>query len=212
VTAAYVFAFLAVFSAAWTAWRISSRRRSLPCPVWLRWLVEMENPFARVARSTVVVSHLDLEPGMSVLDLGCGPGRLTLPIARAVGPTGQVIAADIQEGMLERVRKKAQAAGLHNIRCIRAAAGAGELGPMRVDRAVLAAVLGEIPDRPSALREIAAVLKPGAVLSITELVFDPHYQSRSAVLELARAAGFRERATYGNRMAYTLNLECPGDI
>jgi len=42
---------------------------------------------------------LELEPGMAVLDAGCGPGRLAIPIARQVGPQGEVVAMDIQAGM-----------------------------------------------------------------------------------------------------------------
>ena len=70
-------------------------------------------------------------------------------------------------------------------------------------------VLGEIPDREAALREILAALKPGGMLSVTEIIFDPHFQSRATITQLARSAGFREKAFYGNRIAYTLNLEKP---
>jgi SAM-dependent methyltransferase len=86
-------------------WRFASRRRSLPCPVWLSWLVEVDNPFAKVSRATVIVENLDLEPGMMVLDVGCGPGRVAVPIAKRV-PNGQVVAVDIQAGMLKRARER----------------------------------------------------------------------------------------------------------
>jgi SAM-dependent methyltransferase len=85
-------------------WRVGSRRRSVPCPVWLRWLVELDNPFTKTNRAAVIVERLELEPGMAVLDAGCGPGRLAIPIARQVGPQGEVVAMDIQAGMLERAR------------------------------------------------------------------------------------------------------------
>src|SRR5690349_21980666 len=91
-------------------WRVGSRRRSLPCPVWLRWLVELDNPFTKTNRAAVIIEHLSLQPGMVVLDAGCGPGRLTIPVARLVGEQGAVVALDLQPGMLERTRKKAQAA------------------------------------------------------------------------------------------------------
>jgi cyclopropane fatty-acyl-phospholipid synthase-like methyltransferase len=98
------------------AWWFASHRYSLPCPVWLRWLVELDNPFTKINRSDVIVQHLDLQPGMTVLDIGCGPGRLTIPVARQVGQQGEVVAVDIQPGMLRRAQEKAQAANLTNIR------------------------------------------------------------------------------------------------
>jgi predicted methyltransferase len=74
---------------------------------------------------------------------------------------------------------------------------------------VLVTVLGEVPDRQAALGEIFDALKPGGILSVTELIFDPHFQPRSTVERLARSAGFRERAFHGNRIAFTLNLQKP---
>jgi len=190
-------------------WRFASRRHSLPCPVWLRWLVELDNPFTRTNRAAVIVRHLELQPGMAVLDVGCGPGRLTIPVARQVGQQGEVVAMDIQPGMLRRAREKAQTANLSNIRFLQAGAGEGKLERGRYDRALLVTVLGEIPDREAALKEIFDALKPGGILSVTEIIFDPHFQGRGTVLRLAGAVGFREKMFFGNRIAFTLNLEKP---
>jgi ubiquinone/menaquinone biosynthesis C-methylase UbiE len=192
-------------------WRFASRRASRPCPTWLGWMVELDNPFARSNRAANIIKTLDLQPGMSVLDVGCGPGRLTIPLAHRVGPQGEVLAMDIQAGMLERVRAKAQAANLTNIRFLQAGAGEGKLERGHYDRAVLVTVLGEIPDREGALREIVGALKPGGILSVTETVFDPHYQRRSTVLRLASAAGLLQKAFSGNWLAFTLNFEKPKD-
>ena len=93
-------------------WRWASRGHSLPCPAWLRWLVELNSPFLRSNRASVIVEHLGLQPGMRVLDVGCGPGRLTVPMAEKVGPHGEVVAIDIQPRMLARAREKARQAGL----------------------------------------------------------------------------------------------------
>jgi ubiquinone/menaquinone biosynthesis C-methylase UbiE len=200
---------LAVFAVA--AWLAVSRRRSLPCPVWLRWMVELDNPFTKTNRAHVIVEHLGVTPGMYVLDVGCGPGRLTIPLARAVGENGCVVAIDLQAGMLERAREKAEAASLANIRFVHAAIGPGTLERDRADRAVLVTVLGEIPDRAAALAEIFAALKPGGILSVTEVVFDPHFQRQTTVQQLASTAGFRHKAIFGNRLAYTMHLEKPPD-
>ncbi len=187
-------------------WRFASRRESIPCPVWLRWMVEMDNPFTRVNRSAVIVSLLGPIDGLTVLDAGCGPGRLTMPLARTVGPQGRVVALDIQQGMLDAVRKKAEAEGLSNIEFMNAGLGEGKLGPSQFDRVVLVTVLGEIPDRQAAMNELAASLKPEGLLSITELVFDPHFQRRGTVTALAAAAGLREVAFHGRGHAYTVHL------
>ncbi len=190
-------------------WRFASRRRSLPCPVWLRWLVELDNPFAKTNRAAFIVEHLELQPGMAVLDAGCGPGRLAIPVARQVGRQGNVVVVDIQPGMLQRARQKAQQANLANIQFIQAGLGEGKLGRDQFDRALLVTVLGEIPDREAALREIFDALKPDGILSVTEIIFDPHFQGRNTVIQLATATGFRKKEFFGNRIAYTLHLEKP---
>jgi ubiquinone/menaquinone biosynthesis C-methylase UbiE len=188
---------------------VVSRHRSIPCQVWLGWLVELDNPFVKINRAAVIVEHLDIQPGMAVLDAGCGPGRLTIPIARQVGQRGEVVAMDVQPGMLQRTREKARAANLTNIQFLQAGLGEGKLGRDRFDRSLLVTVWGETPDRQAALREIFDALKPGGILSVTEIIFDPHFQTRQTVARLARSVGFREKALFGTRVAFTLNLEKP---
>ena len=188
-------------------WRLNSHRRSLPCPTWLSWLVELDNLFTKTNRSSVIIQRLDLRGGMSILDIGCGPGRLTILIAQQIGPQGEVFAVDIQTGMLKRAEEKAKAAHLHNIRFIHAGAGDGKLGYNQFDRALLVTVLGEIPDRETALKEIYDALKPGGILSVTEIIFDPHYQRLSTIRGLAASAGFKEKNYFGNVFAFTINLE-----
>ncbi len=190
-------------------WRLASRRRSIPCPVWLRWLVELDNPFTKTNRAAVIVQHLQIQPGMAVLDAGCGPGRLTIPVARAVGPLGVVVAVDIQSGMLLRTREKARSANLTNIQYLEAGLGKDKLEHNRFDRALMVTVLGEVPNREAALKEVFHALKPGGMLSVTEIIFDPHFQGRDTVIRLAGAVGFRKKAFFGNRVAYTLHLERP---
>src|SRR5260370_12312606 len=129
-TAAYVLLdLLGAIALVAIIWRVASRGCSVPCPASLSWLVELDSPFTRTNRAAVIVDRLALEPAMAVLDVGCGPGRLTIPIARQVGPQREVVALDMQAAMLQRAPDKAQAANLTNIQFLQAGGGGGEAGP-----------------------------------------------------------------------------------
>lgn len=190
---------------AWFGWRMLSRRRSMPCPPWLGWL--LENPFTEGISGEAILDQLGIEPGMRVLDVGCGPGRLSVPAAKRVGSAGEVVAVDIQPEMLRRAQVKAAAAGVENIRFVLAGAGQGKMERDAFDRALLVTVLGEIPDRLAALQEIRSALRPGGRLAVAELIFDPHYQRRQTVRSLAAQAGLYEYALYRNSpFAYVIVL------
>jgi ubiquinone/menaquinone biosynthesis C-methylase UbiE len=186
----------------------TSQRRAIPCPFWLSWLVELENPFTKNNRSKNIIQQLDVQPGMKVLDVGCGPGRLTIPLAETVGSEGKVIAIDIQQEMLTHAKNKAISRNLQNIDFLQKDISKKKL-ECQVDRAVLINVLGEIPDKEAALKEIFRALKPGGILCITEVIFDPHFQKREKVHKLTSKAGFREKKFFGNKLAFSLCLEKP---
>jgi ubiquinone/menaquinone biosynthesis C-methylase UbiE len=188
-------------------WRFISNRKSLPCPSWLGWMVEMDNPFTKTNRASVIIGLLGLQPGMKVLDAGCGPGRLAIPAAQAIGLQGELTALDLQAEMLARVQEKARTAGLSNIRLMQSGLGEGKLEKAYYDRVLLVTVLGEIPEQAAAVKEIYEALKPGGILSVTEVIFDPHFQSRQSVMRVAGKAGFREAGFFGKRLAYTMHFE-----
>ena len=184
------------------------RYGGLPCPWWLVPLLENRYVEA-VAGAATLLARADVRPGMQVLDAGCGPGRLTLPLAERVGPSGRVVAVDLQPRMLAMLERRVREAGIANVELVRAGLGAGALPSERFDLAFLVTVLGELPDGLAALREIHRSLRPGAVLSVTEVLPDPHYQRLARVRALARQAGFVEHGLVSSWLAYTLNLTRP---
>jgi ubiquinone/menaquinone biosynthesis C-methylase UbiE len=192
-------------------WRNVLRRYSIPCPVMVSGV--LHSLFSRSMRSRTkkTINELNLIPGMKVLDAGCGMGRLTLPIADAVGTPGEVTAIDIHEERLRIAEKKARDAHLTNIRFIRSDLGEGRLKRNFFDRAVLVTVLGEIPNRKAAFQELYYSLKPEGILLVEETILDTHFQTRSTVIGLAIEAGFVEKEFLVTLFSYTLVLQKPSD-
>lgn len=176
-----------------------------PFPASMAWV--LDNPLARVLANRMV-RRMPIEAGMRVVDVGCGPGRLTLPIARIVGDGGEVLAVDLQSEMLALVERRAAHDGLGNVRTLKAGAGDGAIPAGRYDVALLATVLGEVPAerRRAAVQEISAALRPGGALIVVEALFDPHRQSRDAVLALAEPAGLSLEREERGRVVSVMKL------
>lgn len=181
------------------------RSRSLACPASLSWLVE--NPYMNaVSAPNKIFQSLHLEKGMKLLDVGSGPGRLTLPAAKLVGKSGEVVALDLQSKMLDKLKERAKKIELDNVRLVHAAAGSGKIDKEYFDRALLVTVLGEIPNKHEALVEIYESLKEGGILSVTEVIPDPHYTTIKKVRALCHNVGFQEIDSFGNWLAFTINF------
>lgn len=198
---------VAALVAVWVGWRLYSRHALFPCPAEFSWLVEVENPLARATRSEAVVRQLEVRSGACVLDIGCGPGRVTLPLARAVGPQGQVIALDIQPQMLAKVREKADRENLANVQVMQWHANHAAFEPATLDAAVMVMTLGEIPEPERALVGVNSALKRGGRLLVAESVFDPHYVRRRRLREIALGAGLQEIRHSGNFFGYSVVFE-----
>jgi ubiquinone/menaquinone biosynthesis C-methylase UbiE len=80
------------------------------CPWWL--IHTFDNPLRRLVQDPERILRGGVRPGDRCLDLGCGLGYFTVPMARIVGPAGTVTAADLQPEMLAGVRRRAEKAGL----------------------------------------------------------------------------------------------------
>jgi SAM-dependent methyltransferase len=198
---------LIVLAGLWIAWRLRSRRSPLPCPAEVAWLVEVATPLARATRSDEVVRQLAPRPGARVIDIGCGPGRVTIPLARAVGPGGEVIALDVQAAMLAKVAEKAESERIANIRLMQSDVRNAKIDDGSLDGAVMVTALGEIPEPTKVLPWIFSALKPGGRLLVAETIFDPHFVRRARLREMARSAGFAERAYFGNIFGYSITFE-----
>ena len=131
-------------------------------------------------------------PGDVVMDLGCGPGFFTLPLAEAVGDGGRVIAVDLQAAMLDRVRGHAARRGLlERIRLHQCGAGSLGLSDVApVDFALAFWMVHEVPDKDGFLREVFGIVKPGGRFLLVEPMGHVSKGRFAATVELAKQAGF----------------------
>ena len=132
------------------------------------------------------------------MEIGPGPGRLLLPAAQSVLPGGEVVGIDIQPGMVERLKQRVTAAKITNLTAILGDATKPIVPPASFDVVFLVTTLGEI-----------RALKSGGVLSVSEMLPDPHYQSKSTVKRLAEEAGFRLQSIEGGAWLFTANFVKP---
>jgi len=129
--------------------------------------------------------------GMTVLDVGCGPGFFSIEMALMVGPTGRVIAADLQDGMLQKLREKIRGTDLAPrmtlVRCERNSVGVR--GP--VDFILAFFMVHEVPDKDRLFWEFKAVLRPGGrCLLVEPKLFHVSRGAFEATLGVARKKGF----------------------
>lgn len=112
-----------------------------------------------------------LAPGMTVLDCGCGPGTMTVELARRVEP-GNVVGIDRHGDQLAVGRARAAEAGVANVRY-----QAGDIYDLpfpdaSFDAVLAHAVIYHLSDPQAALAEIRRVLRPGGVVGIRDADFD----------------------------------------
>ncbi len=107
-------------------------------------------------------------PGMTVLDVGCGVGWFSIPMASMVGDHGKVVAVDLQQQMLDMLRRRAEKAGMA-ARIEMHKCDQDRLGiDAEADFALVFAMLHEVPDQARLLGEIHNCLKPGGKLLLAE--------------------------------------------
>jgi ubiquinone/menaquinone biosynthesis C-methylase UbiE len=113
--------------------------------------------------------HARIDPGETVLDLGCGAGIDSILAARRTGPAGRVIALDFLPEMLERTARAAAEAGLANVEPLEGDIEAIPLPDGSVDHVISNGVVNLAPRKARVLAECARVLRPRGKLTMADL-------------------------------------------
>lgn len=155
-----------------------------------------------------LIQRLELQEDHTVLEIGPGPGYFSTHVARAL-KTGKLVVLDIQQEMVDLCRKRLEKRGLTNVEYKLADGNRLDFASGLFDRIFLVTVLGEIENREAYMLEMHRILKPGGVLSISELAGDPDKLSLGEVESLVTAYGFKVSRVFGSRRNFTVNCRKP---
>jgi SAM-dependent methyltransferase len=170
------------------------------CPWWLGYGLLL--PVRRLLENPERILAPHVRPGDRVLEVGCGMGYFTLPLARMVGEKGRVVCLDIQPRMLAALERRARGAGLQQRietrLCAPEAMGLAEQADT-FDLAVLIHVLHELPDARAALVAIRTALAPGGRVLLIEPPGHVSAADFERQIETASAVGLAEESRLSRR-------------
>lgn len=196
--------------------QVSTESSSLPkphkCPWWIQYM--LVSPLRRIVEPSDTLLGSVVQPGMTVLEAGCGFGYVTLAAASKVGPDGRVLAVDMEPRAVERLKKRAERAGMADRIDARACDGR-DMGLSAhagtVDVILVIHTLHEFEDLPGFLGQARELLAPGGRVWVVEPRGHVTEESFRAELAVCLACGFREvrPASFGKHMTVLLERDLP---
>jgi ubiquinone/menaquinone biosynthesis C-methylase UbiE len=159
------------------------------CPSWLSFFLEIR------IRKTIHDPHRILKdyvkPGYTVVDMGCGPGYFSIPMAKMVGKTGKVLSVDVQEKMLKNVNRNAVR---HNVQDIIKAV---QCKPDNIcinektDFVLTFWMVHEVVDIENFMKQIYRTMKPGSFYLLSEPKIHVSAKKFREIIKIAEEAGFK---------------------
>jgi ubiquinone/menaquinone biosynthesis C-methylase UbiE len=166
---------------------MKSDRHPRVCPAEISG--SLDNSLRRLFQNPLKILKPYIRQGMTVIDLGCGPGFFTPDIAKLVTGSGKVIAADLQEKMLEKVTRKIKGTQSEKIieihKCQEDRIGVTQ----KVDFVLAFWMIHEVPDQKKLFAELKSVLKPGGIIYIIEPKFHVSGKAFEEMIGIIGSAG-----------------------
>jgi ubiquinone/menaquinone biosynthesis C-methylase UbiE len=161
------------------------------CPAWLGYF--LASPVRKLIHPPHTILTPHVKEGMTVLDIGCGMGFFSIPLAQMVGATGKVICVDMQEKMLKGLQKRAQKAGvsarIETRLCYQHTMGFQDLAE-KVDFALAFALVHEVPDPNRFFAELFATIVPSGSVLLAEPKGHVSEEEFTSTLSMAKQQGF----------------------
>ena len=175
------------------------------CPWWFAYT--FDNPVRRLLHKPERVVGPYVKEGMTALDIGCGMGHFSIGMAKLVGDGGKVISVDLQQKMLDKVRRRAERSSVANRLSLRLCKQDDIGVAKKVDFALTFWMAHEVPDQKHMFEQIHSVLKDRGKWMLAE----PRLHTSAARFEkevgIAQAAGFRVVERPAVTMSFAAVLE-----
>ncbi len=161
--------------------------RPYVCPA--EFACSLDNVFRKMVHKPKKVLGPYIREGMTVLDLGCGPGYFTVELARLVGTGGRVIAADLQPKMLEKMTWKIRRTGLEK-RVETHQCQSNKIGfSGKVDFVLAFWMVHEVQDQQRMFEELKSLLNPGGRIWVIEPIMHVTERSFRKMISKIESAG-----------------------
>ena len=160
-------------------------------------IARYEQMFVWRPEQAALLAPADIKIGQRVLDLGCGPGFLSLALADMVGASGAVHGVDINARFIDDASRRAQERGFANVRFHHLDGVALPIPDATIDRVIAKNVLEYVPDLTTTLDEAVRVLAPGGRLHAIDsdwgfVIVEPWGKATVDRFFAAAAPAFRE--------------------
>ena len=119
-------------------------------------------------RLTLLTRSLNLKPGEIVADIGAGSGVISLRMAELLLPEGKVLAVDVQDEMLDRLKTNCEKFGVTNVEPVKSTQKSTGLNPASIDMAIMVDVYHEFEFPYEMMTDIAQAVKPGGRVVLVE--------------------------------------------
>jgi ubiquinone/menaquinone biosynthesis C-methylase UbiE len=167
--------------------------RNRVCPVELA--NSLDSKIRRWIQNPQKILAPYIKEGMTALDIGCGPGFFSVELAKLVGETGKVIAADLQQGMLQKLGDKIKGSIFEGriklAKCEKDNINVSEA----VDFILTFYMVHEVPDKNAFFKQLFRVLKDhGQYLLVEPKLFHVSQEEFQSTIALARNNGFESFA------------------
>jgi len=177
------------------------------CPWWMTWT--FDNPLRRLVHHPDRIVAPYVRKGDLAADIGCGMGHFTLGLARTVGPSGRVVAVDLQPQQLAVVNRRAARASVGDRVETRLARTDHLPLPSGIAFALAFWMLHEVPDTDAFLTQVRDALAPGGALLVAEPTVHVSQREFDDEVRRAVALGFVAESTSGIRFSRAVQLRRP---